>query len=80
MRKKIPSIILFMAACTALFPTLGQDDLRVEIYDLRPYTHPTFTRIAVDVGKLRSRYPDIGWHGYADWLIEQDADSFRKAS
>jgi len=58
MRKKIPFIILFLAACTALFPTSGQDDPRVEIYDLRPYTHPTFTRIAVDVGKLREYHAD----------------------
>lgn len=28
-------------------------DLRVEIYDLRHYTHPFFTRIVVDIGKLR---------------------------
>jgi len=35
-----------------------QEDSRVEIYDLRPYTHPTFTRIAVDVGKLREYTSD----------------------
>lgn len=30
----------------------GQDQ-RVEVYDLRSWTHPTYTRIAVDIGKLR---------------------------
>jgi uncharacterized protein YbjT (DUF2867 family) len=34
----------------------------------------------VDIGELRSRYPDVGWHGYADFLAAQDADTFRKAS
>ena len=38
-----------------LFPRLsqGQRDSQVEIYDLRSHTHASFTRIVVDVGKLR---------------------------
>lgn len=32
-------------------------DSRVEIYNLRYHTHPTFTRIVVDVGKLREYSP-----------------------
>jgi len=38
-----------------LFPLLSQSqsDSRVEIYDLRSHTHASFTRIVVDVGKLR---------------------------
>jgi N-acetylmuramoyl-L-alanine amidase len=58
MRKKILVGMLVLAACHSLFPASGQDDPRVEIYDLRPYTHPTFTRIAVDVGKLREYHAD----------------------
>ncbi len=58
MRKNVPFIALFMAVCTVLFSISVQDDPRVEIYDLRPYSHPTFTRIAVDVGKLREYHAD----------------------
>lgn len=31
----------------------AKQDTRVEIYDLRSYTHPTYTRIVVDIGTLR---------------------------
>jgi N-acetylmuramoyl-L-alanine amidase len=34
-----------------------QKDDRVEIYDLRHFTHPTFTRIVVDIGTLREYSP-----------------------
>lgn len=34
-----------------------QRDARVEIYDLRHFTHPTFTRIVVDIGTLREYSP-----------------------
>jgi N-acetylmuramoyl-L-alanine amidase len=34
-----------------------QKDTRVEIYDLRHFTHPTFTRIVVDIGSLREYSP-----------------------
>ncbi len=58
MRKKILLFLLFLAGCSALIPASGQRDTRIEIYDLRPYTHATFTRIAVDVGKLREYNAD----------------------
>ncbi|MGD0782671.1 MAG: N-acetylmuramoyl-L-alanine amidase [Candidatus Aminicenantales bacterium] len=31
----------------------GQTDTRAEVYNLRSYTHPNFTRIVVDIGVLR---------------------------
>jgi N-acetylmuramoyl-L-alanine amidase len=34
-----------------------QKDSRVEIYDLRYFTHPTFTRVVVDIGSLREYSP-----------------------
>jgi N-acetylmuramoyl-L-alanine amidase len=34
-----------------------QKDTRVEIYDLRHFTHSTFTRIVVDIGTLREYSP-----------------------
>jgi N-acetylmuramoyl-L-alanine amidase len=40
----------------AAFPLLapgGQPDRRVEIVNLRYFTHPAFTRIVLDIGKLR---------------------------
>jgi N-acetylmuramoyl-L-alanine amidase len=51
-------LMLLVAATAALSQTPDRGDPRVEIYDLRPYTHPTFTRIAVDVGKLREYTSD----------------------
>ena len=30
----------------------------------------------VDVDSLRTTYPDIGWHGYIDWLAELDEGVF----
>jgi len=58
MRKKTFFLILFLAGGAALPGLLSQTDPRVEIYDLRPFTHPTFTRIAVDVGELREYHAD----------------------
>ncbi|MFQ6037333.1 MAG: hypothetical protein ACE5LV_01820, partial [Candidatus Aminicenantales bacterium] len=34
-------------------PFQAQEDRRVEIYGLRHFTHPTFTRVVVDIGVLR---------------------------
>lgn len=34
----------------------GQPDSRIEVYNLRYHTHPSFTRIVVDIGKLREYY------------------------
>jgi N-acetylmuramoyl-L-alanine amidase len=42
-----------MGAILALFPVLAGQEATVEVYDLRSYTHPTHTRIVIDVGKLR---------------------------
>lgn len=48
--------------CLAVLPALAlilsltaapQDDPRAEIVNLRRYTHPAFTRIVLDIGKLR---------------------------
>jgi N-acetylmuramoyl-L-alanine amidase len=51
-----PSTILFLLMLTFLPCASGQNDSRVEIYDLRNHTHPTFTRIVVDIGTLREYY------------------------
>jgi len=49
--------ILLVLLVPAFLPyASGQNDSRVEIYDLRTHTHPTFTRIVVDIGKLREYY------------------------
>lgn len=45
-----------LAFLASLFPLLSsgsQKKTEVEIYDLRHFTHPTFTRIVVDIGTLR---------------------------
>ncbi len=36
-----------------LFPVQAGQEATVEVYDLRSYTHPTHTRIVIDIGKLR---------------------------
>jgi N-acetylmuramoyl-L-alanine amidase len=59
MRKHILIRVLLATGWLALLCLAGtQQDNRVEIYDLRPYTHSTFTRIAVDVGALREYNSD----------------------
>ncbi len=50
--------LILLLGSSILQISSGQTDSRIEIYDLRPYTHPTFTRIAVDVGKLREYHSD----------------------
>jgi N-acetylmuramoyl-L-alanine amidase len=56
MTKFIPlfgkSFLIFILALS-LF---GQSDARIEVYNLRYHTHPSFTRIVVDIGKLREYY------------------------
>jgi N-acetylmuramoyl-L-alanine amidase len=47
----------FLSTVLLVFPVLtsflaGQEG-PVEVYDLRSYTHPTYTRIVVDIGRLR---------------------------
>jgi N-acetylmuramoyl-L-alanine amidase len=44
---------LILAFSLLSFASFADQDQRVEVYDLRPWTHPTYTRIAVDIGKLR---------------------------
>ncbi len=44
----IPVLVLLCLSFSA-----GRDDPRIEIYNLRSYTHPSHTRVVVDVGKLR---------------------------
>ncbi len=33
--------------------SFSRSDPRIEIYNLRPFTHPTYTRVVVDIGQLR---------------------------
>ena len=42
---------VWVAALCALAP--GSQDNRVEIYNIRNFTHPSYTRIVIDIGKLR---------------------------
>jgi N-acetylmuramoyl-L-alanine amidase len=46
----IPTLVLSLAASP-------QKDPRAEIINLRHYTHPAFTRIVLDIGKLREYKP-----------------------
>jgi N-acetylmuramoyl-L-alanine amidase len=58
MMKKHQIMVLIIALFSAFSPSLSsQKDARVEIYDLRYFTHPTFTRIVVDIGSLREYSP-----------------------
>lgn len=44
-------VLLLLLSLSISFSS--QEDARVEIYDLRHFTHPTFTRVVVDIGHLR---------------------------
>ena len=53
-------MVPFLGAAVLLVAAVSfalQKDERVEIYDLRYFTHPTFTRIVVDIGTLREYSP-----------------------
>ncbi|MGD2294615.1 MAG: N-acetylmuramoyl-L-alanine amidase [Candidatus Aminicenantes bacterium] len=53
-KPKIPTLLflmLFLSLSLKLRP--DQADSRVEIYNLRHHTHPSYTRIVIDIGKLR---------------------------
>jgi len=53
-RIKASVLIALVLALAVSFRNLSsQTDKRVEIYNLRYHTHPSFTRIVVDIGKLR---------------------------
>ncbi len=54
------NLMLFFGSALFLVSSVSfslQKDSRVEIYDLRHFTHPTFTRIVVDIGTLREYSP-----------------------
>jgi N-acetylmuramoyl-L-alanine amidase len=47
------AVCVSIGTILALFPVLASQEATVEVYDLRSYTHPTHTRIVIDIGKLR---------------------------
>lgn len=47
------TLILFLLAEIFFVFSPSHPDSRVEVYNLRYHTHPSFTRIVIDVGKLR---------------------------
>jgi len=54
---RIRSLFPVLACFSVLLAAAPQDDPRVEIVNLRRYTHPNFTRIVLDIGKLREYIP-----------------------
>ncbi len=50
--KSLGSLLLAVALVVSLAGA-PQDDPRAEIVNLRKYTHPNFTRVVLDIGKLR---------------------------
>lgn len=48
-----PLVAIFIAACVFSLGAQPPQDNRAEIANLRYYTHPNFTRIVLDIGKLR---------------------------
>jgi N-acetylmuramoyl-L-alanine amidase len=50
---KRPLVFLLLAASLLSLGAKTQPDNRTEIINLRYYTHPAFTRIVLDIGKLR---------------------------
>ncbi len=46
-------LVLLAALVLSLPAAPPQDDQRIEIVNLRRYTHPNFTRIVIDIGQLR---------------------------
>ena len=55
--KRIRPLFPILACLSVLLAAAPQDDPRVEIVNLRRYTHPNFTRIVLDIGKLREYIP-----------------------
>lgn len=53
MTKKNQSLFLLLFFSLSLLTFFLRADTRIEIYNLRYHTHPSFTRIVVDIGKLR---------------------------
>ncbi|MGB8958083.1 MAG: N-acetylmuramoyl-L-alanine amidase [Candidatus Aminicenantales bacterium] len=54
-RRSFGSVLL--AALALSLAAAPQDDPRVEIVNLRRYAHPNFTRVVLDIGKLREYTP-----------------------
>ncbi len=52
----LPTLVFLLLSMFSLSFS-SQKDTRVEIYDLRHFTHPTFTRVVVDIGALREYSP-----------------------
>jgi len=50
-------IVPILACLSVLLAAAPQDDPRAEIVNLRRYTHANFTRIVLDIGKLREYIP-----------------------
>lgn len=55
--KILTAIFLILGIFTHLFSQSPEDN-RIEIYNLRYHTHPSFTRIVIDVGELREYFFD----------------------
>ena len=54
MRKKERAIFtVFLWLVFLVFPSPSHPDSRVEIYTLRHHVHPSFTRVVVEIGKVR---------------------------
>jgi len=54
MRKKRKAIFsAFLLLSFLVFPTPSHPDSRVEIHTIRHHVHPSFTRVVVEVGKVR---------------------------
>ncbi len=53
MKKIFHLSLSLLAMLFPLPPSSYQNKSEVEIYDLRHFTHPTFTRVVVDIGALR---------------------------
>jgi N-acetylmuramoyl-L-alanine amidase len=47
------TVLPLLAVVLSLAASGGQNDPRVEIVNLRRFTHPNFTRVVLDIGKLR---------------------------
>ena len=52
-RRFLPALCAGLLGFSSLWPS-GQST--VEVYNLRSYTHPTHTRVVVDIGKLREYF------------------------
>lgn len=56
---KATALLVLFIIGSCFCPNVGaQSESNVEIYDLRSYTHPSFTRIAIDIGQLREYHSD----------------------